>query len=228
MAPATVLFVAVVVQIIYVRAMLATYEKEKVKYLSSAWTTEAGRGNTLKVYGLRVSRKHTIAAKDVAKLSEGGAMSATLNGSMYVLCGGSPAAKDVVFKDGFWLVVERNTGASNLINDVLTGRTRYMLVDNALYVVAFDRESSESAKAAMRSSTGVDRGALEEQELLYVARADGAFSFRNAMDALTCSTTSYMRVFKLSSGTASASGLLAQVESAGGDLPLIAAGFSTS
>ena len=223
------LFVLVALQIFYIRATLATYEKEKYKILNAGSSTLPGSiNNTLKVYGLNIHKRHTTLVNDTTQFTAGFVVE--IPDSMYISCAGVPTAKDVVFRRGTWLALNRNDGCNNLLQDVLSKRTRYIIIDNVLYVVHFDRELVEKLRASLDSNENFDRMLLADQEFLYVTKVDNSFDFAEPADSTRCVASSSIHLFRLQpSSTASLTNLITQVQSAtGSTLPVVVVGFSTT
>lgn len=221
---AVLLFILVVLQIIYIRSALATYEKEKYKILNGGNTTLGSVNNTLKVYGLDIHKKHTTLINDATRFTPG--FDIAIPDNLYVYCSGIPMSKDVLFKRGTWLVLNRNEGSNNLIQDVLSKRTRYIIIDNVMHVIHFDRELVEKLRESLDTNSYVDKTLLSDQEFIYITKVDNTFDFADSMDSARCTPLSSMRVFKLQPSSSS-SDIITQIHFASADLPLVIVGFST-
>lgn len=226
-AVAVLLFILVVLQIVYIRGALATYDEEKYKILNGGNTTLGSINNTLKVYGLDIHKTHTALVNDAARFTPG--FNIAIPDNLYVNCSGVPTSKDVLFKRGTWLVLKRNEGSNNLIQDVLSKRTRYILLDNVMHVIHFDKELVEKMRASLDGNAHVDKAALSDQEFVLLTKVDATFEFADPMDSARCVPLSSMRVFRLQPPSPpSPTGILSHVHSAASDLPLVIVGFSTT
>ena len=220
---AIVFFVLIALQIIYIRSSLATYQKDKYNILSSGNTNVIGSvNNTIKVYGLDVHKNHTTIVNDTTKFNN-----IAIPDNLYVLCGDIPMSKDVTFNKGVWLVLNRNEGCNNLLQDVLSKRTRYILIDNIIYVVHFDREHVETLRMNLDENQYVDKAQLSDQEFIYITKIENSFDFVDPANSKECTPISSMRVFKLGTSTPSTTGILDQVKLMGSDLQLVIVGFIT-
>ena len=226
---AIVLFILVTLQIVFIRSTLATYAKEKYKILNNDMNIESIT-NTVKAYGLNINKKHTLYINDISLLKTD--LKTAIPDNLYVNCGDEPVAKDVYFTGGKWLALYRNQGCNNLLQDILSKRTRYIVINNVIYIVHFDNEIVVKIRENMEADTSnsVDQVILQDQEFVYVTKLDNTFEFVDINDSAICTKTSSINFFKISpspSTTTTTKTIIDDVTSSTtSDIPLVVIGFS--
>jgi hypothetical protein len=222
------LFIAILLQIIYIRATFHTYDKEKYRIWGSATAPDTGgdASNSVKVYSLVVHPKHTKIANDVALLNP--SLGIDIPDNIYVMCDGVPTSKDVRFSRGHWLAMNRNQGSNNILQDLISGRVRYLLLDNTVFVAHFQKDAVSNLREALGQNANVDKPVLQDQEFVLLTELDNSFVFANLKDSATCAEVSGMNVFKLhpSSGS-SPQDIMRYIETSPADVPVVILGFST-
>lgn len=221
-----ILFIMIVLQITYIRAKLAYYDEEKYKILSGLEDKPKSATNTVKAYGLSVDKRVTGLMNDAARFDPG--FDLTISDNLYVNCNDEPKSKDVYFRGGSWVALRRNDGCSNLVQDVLTKQTRYVVIDNVVYIAHFDPELNNKLRDSLAKF--INHSLLTELELVHLVDTRSQDVEFVDPDSKCDVATAAFKVFRLHPPSPPAAGnLLSQIQAQEGDgVQLIVIGFSTA
>lgn len=220
----------IVLQIVYIRTSLATFDKDKYTILNNnSLACNNNANNSIKVYGLDIHKNHTIVVNDVFKARKDSELSLSIPDNVYVFCGKAPISKEIRYTDGLWLIVKKNEGCSNLLHDTVTKQTKYIVVDNMTYTIHFDRELKEKMLSALSGNPGIDWPIFDDQEMFVLTKLSQSFRVVDTgmNDGDTCSLNSGMNVFKLYGSNNTKDVIETIRETTSSSIALIIIGFST-
>lgn len=172
-----VLFILIVLQIIYIRATFATYDKEKYRMIQPA-SVETNR-NTLKAYALVVNVAGTSVVNEQCN-----ALRPKVVANTYLICGGKPSTQDIEYTSGLWLVLEKNTSSTTLISDIVSQRTTYVMIDNIVCIATYDMDKIDEVKQRIELSN------VQDKDFVFLSTLDDQTS-------TSCEAVGMMQAFRV-------------------------------
>lgn len=220
-----VLLMLVILQIIYIRTMFHKYDKEKYKLVNGITSPVNGDKNVVKTYGLNINKVDTELFNNIMATSS--KTQTSIPGYAYVFCNNTPAYRNVLYNSFTLLVLNKNEGAQNLAEDVIAGRTRYIIIDNVAYNLGADREFVDKLYDAL-AEAGHDLQTRYDKVVIVLATLDKSFEFPDVNDMNECTKTSPTNIFKLQkTASTNTTALLDAIKKSDNDISLIALGFTT-
>lgn len=168
------LFVAMLVQVVYIRADIDLMEKQRRTAGGAGASSGSGSGGGARgaehgagvpcTYGLVVDLAATVAIQqDHARVMEALRGLHVLQEQALVACdGGRTQHAAITYTDAALLCVERTPSAAAFINDVLSRRTRYVYLMDHAFRVAYTHE----LHAGLAKELGASGAAAAERYIL--------------------------------------------------------------
>lgn len=217
---------ATIMQIIYIRVNLAHYSKENAVNLIPRQADDSSK-NTIRTYGLNVHMRHSLVIEEIHKIN---LTPLSLPDITIVICGTDIVSRNITYTTYEVVLVEKNTGCYKLVQDILTHKTRYLLLNSSVHLVHYDNDISEKIKTKLMGNTYVDNALLQSQEVLITVKLDNSFVFKEIEDTRTCHPISLVNFFDFINVAALSGGEEAMDLNSFSNtmyLPYIVLGFST-
>ena len=193
---------ATIMQIIYIRVNLSHYSKENSVNLIPRQVDDNSK-NTIRTYGLNVHQRHSNVIEEIHKIDPTPISIPDIN---IVVCGTDIVSRSIIYNTCEFMIVDKNTGCYNLIQDILTHKTRYILFNSFVHLIHYDADISERIKTKLMGNNYVDNELLQSQEILISVKLNNSFVFKEIEDTRTCRPISLVNFFDFTSGVALSGG----------------------
>lgn len=175
-----VLIVLGVLQVIWIRGKMDTIENNSYKTeldLRKRVGIDVDIQNRLQVYGLvmNVGATSTMNKSPLFDMIKQYALPKTFN--IPHTCGSEVKSLNTVAKSAAFLVVAHNGSAAQLVDDVVSGRTRYIVMNKKLMLIDFDASPSydRMIEVAKQSDTkNVELQKLRSCKVFFLYRVSGS------------------------------------------------------
>lgn len=184
---------AIIMQIIYIRVNLSHYAKENAVNVIPK-PTDGSYKNLIKTYGIKTNVRHTMLIKEINKTDPTPLSVADI---AVVACNQGISSKDVIYNEYTAVVIDKNNGCHNLIQDILTQNTKYILSASNIFLVHFSSDISEKLKNKLYANTHTNNRLLESQEIIIIIKLSHSFDFKEIDDGRTCSRISVVNFFDM-------------------------------
>lgn len=225
----TLVFIsAIIIQIVYIRVNLSHYKKENAVSLMPL-EDKSGTKNIIRSYGLVLNLQYTGLLKKIIKMNH---ITVSVPDNTLAICNKNIESKNIVYTNFMAFVLEKNAGCYNLVNDILSGKTKYLLDEAGMLIVHFDNELTEKMKDSMRGNRQVDNNRLNAQEIIICLPLDNSYAFKEREDAASCSKLpitqfSYIKTDSVNKPNASYFTKLDVSKNVNFSVPIITLGFNT-